>query len=681
MAAFSLASGASEIITVTATIDTPGPFNNVVSVLAAEADPNNANNTDNTFNGGNADPLADVAVDKVLSTSPPDAVGQTITYTITVTNNGPSAAFKIMVSDTPANLTINSVSSTSCSGFPCTIPALGPNNGEVITVTATINNPGIFNNAASAVANEPDPNVSNNTDNTGNSGNAGAQADLIVSKMLDTAGPYFAGQPVSYTITVTNGGPQPATNVNVTDTPSNLSITSVTGGCLSLPCTIASLPFPGMATINVTATIIEAGPFDNVASANGAETDPNTLNNTDDSGNGGNAAASADVSIAKNLDTFGPYFTGQSVTYTIIVANAGPFTATNVSVTDTPSNLTITSVAGACTPFSPCTIASIGPNSDASIYVEATIAAAGAFDNVVTATAAEHDPDTSDNSDNKNNGGNATSEADVSLTKILETVGTYNVGQTITHTIVVANAGPLPATNINVTDTPTNLTITGVSGACATLPCIIASILPGANTSMIVTATIDSVGAFDNSATATPSETDLDLSNNTDSLDNGGTTDPAADISIVKSFVTPQPYRQADDITMDLVVTNNGPNRANSIVVKDAPVGLTVLSMSGGGCANFVFNPSPFPGNGTCTIPSLASGASVTVTVTAHINNPGQFLNTATANAAGFDPNTNNNTSSINTVATSSRTSPSPRPSTPLVRSSPVSRSATRSWP
>ena len=53
-------------------------------------------------------------------------------------------------------------------------------------------------------------------------------------------------------------------------------------------------------------------------------------------------------------------------------------------------------------------------------------------------------------------------------------------GDTVTIQAVVANAGPSTATNIQVTDTPTNLTITNVSGACTALPCTIATELPSA---------------------------------------------------------------------------------------------------------------------------------------------------------------------------------------------------------
>ncbi|MCK8481384.1 DUF11 domain-containing protein, partial [Psychroserpens algicola] len=69
----------------------------------------------------------------------------------------------------------------------------------------------------------------------------------------------------------------------------------------------------------------------------------------------------ADVSISKTLVDSSPYQTGDVVTYTLVVSNAGPATANNVVVNDVPTNLTITGVSGGgCTTF-PCTIGSIAP--------------------------------------------------------------------------------------------------------------------------------------------------------------------------------------------------------------------------------------------------------------------------------------------------------------------------------
>src|SRR5205814_504395 len=226
----------------------------------------------------------------------------------------------------------------------------------------------------------PDPNVGNNTDSTGNGGTAGASADLSLVKRSEERRVGKIGQTISYTILFAKAGPSTATNVQVTDTPTNLTITNVSGGgCAALPCTIASLASGASVTINVNGTINAAGSFDNTATVSATEPDPNSGNNTDSIGNGGIAAASADLSLVKTLTATGPFTNGQTISYTIVVANAGPSTATNVQVTDTPTHLAITNVSGGGCAALPCTIASLTSGANVTINVTATINAPGAL--------------------------------------------------------------------------------------------------------------------------------------------------------------------------------------------------------------------------------------------------------------------------------------------------------------
>jgi len=632
----SLASGANATINVTATINAAGSFDNSATVSATETDPDPSNNTDNTGNGGLASASADVSVVKTLTTSGPFTVNQSITYTLFVANAGPSVATNIQVTDTPSNLSITNVSGGGCAALPCTIASLGVNANVTITVTATITSGGAFDNTANVSADEPDPNVTNNTDSTGNGGTAASSADVSVVKTLTTAGPFSIAQSITYTLFIANAGPSTATNIQVTDTPTNLSITNVSGACASLPCTIASLASGANATITVTATITAAGAFDNSATVAANEPDPIPGNNTDNTGNGGTAAASADVSVVKTLTTSGPFSIGQSITYTLFVANAGPSIAMNVQVTDTPTNLTITNVSGGGCAALPCTIASLGVGANTTITVTATINAAGAFDNSATVSANEPDPVPGNNTDSTGNGGTAGASADVSVVKTLTTSGPFSIGQSITYTLVVANAGPSIATNVQVTDTPTGLTITNVSGGgCAALPCTIATLGVGANATITVTATITVAGTFDNSATVSANEPDPVPGNNTDNTGNGGTSSPAVDVSIVKTLTTAGPFVAGQNVSYTLFVANAGPSTATSVQIIDTPSNLTITGVSGGGCVAL-----------PCTIASLAAGANATINVTATINAAGAFDNTASVSSIEPDSDPSNNSDS-----------------------------------
>jgi uncharacterized repeat protein (TIGR01451 family) len=625
-----LASAASVQLTVTATIASAGAFDNAATVSGTEGDPNLANNTDNSGNGGVADASSDISIVKTLTTAGPWFAGQSVAYTLDVTNSGPSPATNVGVTDTPTNLTITTVAGAGCAALPCTLPTLASGATATINVTALTTAAGAFDNSATVTATENDPNLANNTDSTTNGGVAAESADVSVVKTLTTLAPFNAGQSVSFTILVANAGPSTATNIGLTDSPTNLTITAVSGGgCAALPCTIPSLASGASVLVDVTATIVAAIPFDNGATVTATENDPNPANNSDASGNGGTVGTASDLAIVKTLTTVAPFTAGQSVSYTIAVSNNGPSTATNVNITDTPTNLTITAVGGACATL-PCTIPTLATGATANVTLTAVIAAAGAFDNGASVAATESDPNPANNSDS-GNGGVAAASADVSVVKSLVSAAPYRAGQPATFTITVANAGPSPATSINVADTPTNLTITNVSGACAALPCTVANLASGANAVINVTATVVAAGAFDNGVTVAATEGDPNLANNADASGNGATAEASADVSMVKTLLTAGPFSAGQSVSYTLVVANAGPSTATTINVTDTPSNLTITAVSGG-CAAL-----------PCTIATLASGASVTIDVTATINTSASFENGATATGAEHDPNLTNN--------------------------------------
>jgi hypothetical protein len=96
-----------------------------------------------------------------------------------------------------------------------------------------------------------------------------------------------------------------------------------------------------------------------------------TAATTPSTGNGCAAAASAYVSLVKTLTTAGPFTAGQTISYTIVVANAGPSTATNVQVT-APTHLTIIKCQRRRLRGAALAIASVASGANATINVTAT---------------------------------------------------------------------------------------------------------------------------------------------------------------------------------------------------------------------------------------------------------------------------------------------------------------------
>ena len=167
--------------------------------------------------------------------------GQTFTYFITVLNVGTSASSgAVTVTETPAaGLTVTGLSGA---GWTCTVATLTCTRSDAlaaaasypdITVTTTVGAgvaPGTVTNTA-VVSGGGDPNSGNNTvtDPTVITSPV-LGADLSLTK-LQTGGIVMAGQPITFTIRVTNvgEGPTSGTVTVVEEPPASLTITSLVG--------------------------------------------------------------------------------------------------------------------------------------------------------------------------------------------------------------------------------------------------------------------------------------------------------------------------------------------------------------------------------------------------------------------------------------------------------------------
>jgi uncharacterized repeat protein (TIGR01451 family) len=111
------------------------------------------------------------------------------------------------------------------------------------------------------------------------------QADLEISK-ADSPDPVTVGDNLTYTITVTNRGPDAATNVVVTDTlPSGVTFVSASPGCVHsagvVTCNLGNIPAGGFVTITIVVTVTAPGTISNTATVTSDTLDPNTANNSD----------------------------------------------------------------------------------------------------------------------------------------------------------------------------------------------------------------------------------------------------------------------------------------------------------------------------------------------------------------------------------------------------------------
>jgi uncharacterized repeat protein (TIGR01451 family) len=211
----------------------------------------------------------------------------TLTYRLTVSNEGPEIAEGVLVSlATPSGLTFLSNSGDCTSAFPCSFAALAP--GEVrdiearFTVPPGYAGPNPIANTGSVVAATFDPTPTNNTVLVKTAVGT-ASADVVLAKI----GPSSAmrGGTITYVINVRNGGPSAADSVLVTDpTPPGLGFISNSGACGGpFPCSLGTIPEGENRSIASTFSIPPAyggsDPVRNTATAEAGTADPLVGNN------------------------------------------------------------------------------------------------------------------------------------------------------------------------------------------------------------------------------------------------------------------------------------------------------------------------------------------------------------------------------------------------------------------
>ncbi|MBO6274995.1 MAG: DUF11 domain-containing protein, partial [Methanobrevibacter sp.] len=186
-----------------------GTFGNVAIVDSVEGGRNSSNVTNITVN-----PVVNLTVVKVSNLTGNVSVGDLVNYTITVTNNGPSNATMVNITD----VLDSSFEFVNASGGVRPVGGVirwdvgKIVNGTFVTVwvQVRVKMNGTFTNVATAVAKENKTSFENGTNIT-----VDPVVNLTVVKSSDVVGNVSVGDLVNYTITVTNNGPSNATMVNV----------------------------------------------------------------------------------------------------------------------------------------------------------------------------------------------------------------------------------------------------------------------------------------------------------------------------------------------------------------------------------------------------------------------------------------------------------------------------------
>jgi uncharacterized repeat protein (TIGR01451 family) len=463
----------------------------------------------------------------ITVTDSPDPVkaGGAITYSIAITNSGPDTASNVgFDSNTPTGTTFTQIQSGFSLDQPCTKPGIGQSgaiscrlgfplsSGQTwnLTFIVTVNQAGppasttVTVNTSSGTF---DPSGLNNvdTETTTVTGTASANVSITVT---DSPDPVKAGGAITYSIGVTNNGPDTVSNLGFdANTPTGTTFTQIQSGfSLDQPCTKPGIgqsgaiscrlgfPLGSGQTWNLTfiVTVNQAAPPASTTvtvNASSGTPDPVGGNNSDMETTTVTGAASANVGITVT-DSPDPVKAGGAITYSIGVTNNGPDTVSNLGFdANTPTGTTFTQIQSGFSLDQPCTKPGIGQSGAISCrlgfplgagqtwnltFIVTVNQAAPPASTTVTVNASSGTPDpvAGNNSDMETTTVTGAASANVAIT-VTDSPDPVKPGGAITYSIAITNNGPDTVANLGFdANTPTGTSFTGLqSGFSLDQPC------------------------------------------------------------------------------------------------------------------------------------------------------------------------------------------------------------------
>ncbi len=489
-------------------------------------------------------------------------------------------------------------------------------------------------------------------------------ADLSLTKIASTASPQL-GQNVTFTVTVANAGPNPATNVSVADVlPAGLTFVSSTPSQGSYndgtgQWTVGTINSAANASLQITATVATIGAKTNTAQVSAADQfDPDSTPNNSNAGEDDQASVTVtpdaiDLALAKTVNDASPQI-GDNVIFTITLTNTGALGATNVAVTDPlPSGLTFVSSTPTQGSYSSgtgiWTVGSVGASGMAVLQIVAQVANSGAKTNTAQVSAADQtDADSTPGNSNAGEDDQASvvvtpQASDLSLAKVASTT-TPTIGQNVTFTLTVTNDGPTTATGVGVRDQlPAGLTFVSSTPSQGTYNdgtgvWTVGSVAAAAAPTLQIVATVATVGDKTNTAQVSAADQvdpDSTPNNSNPSEDDQASvtvSPPVADLSLSKTVDNATPM-VGQLILFTLTVSNAGPVSATNVSATD--VLATGLNFTSSIASQGTYN----SGTGIWTVGTINSGATATLQIAAMLVTPGRKSNTAQIAASDqFDP-------------------------------------------
>jgi uncharacterized repeat protein (TIGR01451 family) len=330
----------------------------VVPVGTTDPTPGNNSATDTDT----PNPVSDLGIVKTVDNSNP-SVGNNVTFTLLVTNYGPSDATGVQVSDLLPNgytyLSDNGLGAYDNMTGVWTIGNMVHLASTSLQITATVNQPGlgvVYLNTATVSGNETDPVPGNNTDDEPTLPVSLPSIVLLKTGTYIDNAPigYNAGDQINYTYVATNTGNVTLTGVTVVENsfsgtggiPVPLFVSSTLGSTAGTLIPTESATYSALYTI--TQADIDAGQIDNQGLATGTPPIGGPVTDLSDSNDplltGPDDPTETplpqtpSISLIKgsslDMGVDGIATPGDVITYTYVATNTGNVTLTSVTVVE-----------------------------------------------------------------------------------------------------------------------------------------------------------------------------------------------------------------------------------------------------------------------------------------------------------------------------------------------------------
>ncbi|SDQ21560.1 T9SS type B sorting domain-containing protein [Flagellimonas zhangzhouensis] len=689
-----VANGDTETLTINVTVNSSGNHTNTSQIIASDAydsDSTPANGVSSEDDQGDLvvvpSPVIDLSLTKTIDKSPP-LVSDNVRFTITVTNDGPSTATSVEVTDQlPSGYTYVSDNAGGAYNQATGIWNVGTipsGSSRSLSILCNVNPSGDYNNTAQITGHDQtDIDSSPNNDAPGEDDQDQVNVypdplvDISVTKMVDEFIPEV-GSEIVFTVNVTNDGPSDATNVVVTDMLASgydlvsISATSGTYNSINGSWVVGNLASGNTETLEITVEVLPTGNYSNTAElTNLTELDVDSTPGNNNEFEDDQQTIStipipvADLLLRKSVNVLSP-FVGQEVIFTLNVTNFGPSDATGVEVMDLlPDGYTYVSHSSTSGNYNNATGLWVlgGPLPDGNtetLNIVAEVNNSGDYFNVTEVYASDQiDPNSTPNNNNifendqDNAGTTPIPSADLAVEVSVDNE-TPDVGTQVIFKVTLINEGPSDAIGVRLRNNlPNGYTYISDDGAGRFNPNSgiwnVGTIGLNSQMELNIVAEVNADGDYTNVAEVTDAiffDPDSTPNNNVLSEDDqdAQVTTPrhVTDIEVVKSVDNLTP-NVGMEVVFTIEVTNQGPNDASGLVIEDVlQTGFQFISSTATSGSYDVLA-------GSWGISELNNGVTETLEITALVLADGIHTNKAELIAlATFDPDStpNNNLAS-----------------------------------